>query len=172
MEDEPAVLVGHGQGGRAEVQHVPELPLDLGQVLAALLPLPLRAQAGEHPVADDVGVGPGHRQGGGERQAGDTPALEDDRPGDPFTHRRRARGHLGRHLELLDLAAHHSGGTLVEVADALARGRGDDAPALAHEGDGHARQLARDEAADLLEEGEVEVGARGGAGAFLSCQER
>jgi hypothetical protein len=76
------------------------------------------------------------------------------------------RGRLGRHLELVDLAAHDAGGALVEASEALARGRGEDAPAFAHEGDGHARQLARHEVADLLEEGDVETGGVGGGVAF------
>ena len=66
---------------------------------------------------------------------------------------------LGRHLEDVDLAAHDAGGTFVEVAEALAGGGGDNAPALTHEGDDHARQLACNKITDLLEEGGVEVGA-------------
>jgi hypothetical protein len=166
VEDEPAVLVGRGYSRRTKVQHFSELLLGPAQMLAALLLLPLGAQVGEHPVADDVGVSPRHRQGSGERQASDEPAFEDDRLVDPFAHRRRAGGRLGRHLEGVDLAAHDAGGTLVDVAEALARGRGEDAPALAHEGDGHAGQLACYETTDLLEEGDVETGAFSGVGAF------
>ena len=73
-------------------------------------------------MADDAGVGSRHGQGSGKRQAGDAPALEHDRLVDALSHRRRARGHLGRYLKCHDLAAHDAGGTFVNIAEALARG--------------------------------------------------
>ena len=55
----------------------------------------------------------------------------------------------------------------MDVAEALARGGGDDAPALAHEGDGHVGQLARHEVTDLLKKDDVEISVFGNLGISL-----